>query len=166
MKKAIKLRPLTTEEATEIRRLASSRDEPKRLVQRARVISFMYEDPDLYAVEAGLKAGFKNSGMGSAWVRRFNKEGLPGLRDRPRPGSKSRRKPKLRSALIALATQKPRSLGYHYALWTLKRLQQAFEERHGACLALSTIWGWLGEDGLDLKQQWIWLHTAEKLDPK
>lgn len=165
MRKGIKLRPLTTEEVAEITRLASSPDEPKRVVQRARVILYMYEDPDLYAVHAGTRAGFKHRGMGSVWVRRFNEKGLPGLRHKPHPVSKSRRNPELRSALIAMATQKPRSLGYRYVLWTLQRLQQAFEERHGTRLALSTIWKWLAEDGLDLKQQWIWLHTAEKLDP-
>jgi transposase len=165
MRKPIKLRTLTTEEVTAIKRLASSRKEPIRLVQRARVIAFMVEDPGLHATDAGFKAGFKSSAMGPGWVRRFNEKGLPGLKDRPRPRPKSVRKPKLRSALIAMATQKPRSLGYRYSLWTLKRLQQAFEERHGARLSLSTIWGWLAEDGLDLKQQWIWLHTAEKLDP-
>jgi hypothetical protein len=34
MRKAIKLRTLTTEEETEVRRLAASRKEPHRLVQR------------------------------------------------------------------------------------------------------------------------------------
>jgi hypothetical protein len=34
MRKAIKLRTLTTEEETEVRRLVASRKEPHRLVQR------------------------------------------------------------------------------------------------------------------------------------
>jgi len=41
MRKSIKLRTLTTEEVTTIKRLAASREEPIRLVQRVRVIAFM-----------------------------------------------------------------------------------------------------------------------------
>ena len=58
MRKSIKLRTLTTEEVTTIKRLAAFRKEPIRLVQRARVIAFMQEDPTLHATDAGLKAGF------------------------------------------------------------------------------------------------------------
>ena len=83
MRKPIKLRTLTTEEVTAIKRLASSRKESIRLVQRARVIAFMYDDPDLHATDAGFKAGFKSSAMGPKWVRRFNEKGLPGLEDQP-----------------------------------------------------------------------------------
>ncbi len=38
MRKAVKLRTLTAEEETEIRRLAASRKEPHNLVQRAKLI--------------------------------------------------------------------------------------------------------------------------------
>ena len=51
MRKSIKLRTLTTEEVTTIKRLAASRKEPIRLVQRARVIAFMQEDPTLHATQ-------------------------------------------------------------------------------------------------------------------
>lgn len=128
MRKPIKLRTLTTEENIAIQRIASSRKEPIRLVQRARVIAFMCEDPGLHATEAGFKAGFKSSAMGPEWVKRFNEEkGLPGLEDQPRLGRQPTHKPEVRSALIALATQKPRTLGYSHELWTLERLQRAFE---------------------------------------
>jgi len=47
MRKAVKLRSLTTEEETEIRRLAASRKAPHRLAQRAQVIMGMLDDPTL-----------------------------------------------------------------------------------------------------------------------
>jgi len=59
MRKAVKLRTLTTEEEIEIRRLAASRKEPYRLVQRARVIVAMLDDPKQYATHAALQAGFR-----------------------------------------------------------------------------------------------------------
>ena len=43
MRKAVKLRSLTTEEEAEIRRLAASRKESYRLVQRAKVIVAMLD---------------------------------------------------------------------------------------------------------------------------
>jgi transposase len=133
-------------------------------VQRARVIAFMLADPNLYATSAGLKAGFKSSAMGAEWVRRFNQAGLKGLEDRPRPGRQPTHKPEVRSALIALATQKPSSLGYPFQLWTLERLQRAFEERHHTHLPDSTIWEWLDAEGLAWKRQESWFHDAEKHD--
>jgi len=45
MRKAVKLRSLTIEEKAEIRRLAASRKESHRLVQRAKVIVAMLDDP-------------------------------------------------------------------------------------------------------------------------
>jgi transposase len=166
MRKSIKLRTLTTEEVTTIKRLAASRKEPIRLVQRARVIAFMQEDPTLHATDAGLKAGFHSSAMGPAWVRRFNEKGLSGLEDRQRPGRKPTHPPEVRSSLVALAIQKPGTLGYPFELWTLERLQRAFEERHGIHLSDSTIWEWLEAEGLEWKRQQSWFHNAEKHDPE
>ena len=166
MRKAVKLRTLTTEEDTEIKMLAASRKEQVRRVQRARVIALMIADPRLRASEAGLQAGFKSPQMGPEWVRRFNENGLQGLEDRPRPGKKPTHKPEVKSALIALATQKPSSLGYPYELWTLERLQKAFEERQHTHLSDSTIWEWLEAEGLEWKRQQSWFHDAEKHDPE
>ena len=166
MRKPIKLRTLTTEEVTAVKRLAASRKGSIRLVQRARVIAFMQEDPSLHATDAGLKAGFHSSAMGSEWVRRFNEKGVSGLEDRPRPGRKPTHPPEVRSALVALATQKPRTLGYPFELGTLERLQRAFEERQQVHLSDSTIWEWLEAEGLEWKRQQSWFHNAEKHDPE
>ena len=59
MRKPIKLRTLTTEEVTAIKRLASSRKEPIRLVQRARVIAFMDEDPESARHRRWFQSGFQ-----------------------------------------------------------------------------------------------------------
>ena len=166
MRKAVKLRSLATEEITEIKRLAASRKEPMRKVQRARIIAMLLEDPKLHASDAGLQAGFKSKQMGPEWVRRFNEHGLKGLEDQPRPGRKPIHAPEVRSALINLATQKPKSLGYPYELWTLERLQRAFEEREHTHLSDSTIWHWLDDEGLEWKRQQSWFHEAEKHDPE
>jgi transposase len=166
MRKRVHLRTLTIEEVSEVQRLAASRKEAIRLVQRARIIALMLEDRSLYASEAALKAGFSSATVGALWVKRFNEQGLAGLQDKPRPGRQPVHSPETRSALVSLATQKPATLGYPFQLWTLERLQRAFAERHGTHLSDSTIWEWLAAEGLEWKRQQSWFHDAEKHDPE
>ena len=166
MPKRIRLRALTTAEKAEVQRLVASRKEPIRLVQRAKVIAGMMEDPDLMAGEAGLRAGYRSIGVGPMWGKRFNQEGLAGLEDRPRSGRKPTHSQEVRSALISLALQKPRSLGYPFALWTLERLQRAFKERDRVHLSDSTIWTWMDEEGFKWKRQQSWFHEAKQHDPE
>ena len=165
MAKRIRLRTLTAEEKREIRRLANARTAPFRLVQRAQIIEAMVDDPDLSATEAGMRAGYSNA-IGATWVRRFNEEGVEGLRDRPRAGRPRTHGEEVRGALISLALQKPRTLGYPFELWTLERLQRAFEERKGVHLSDSTIWTWMDEEGFKWKRQESWFHDAEEHDPQ
>jgi transposase len=166
MRPAVKLRSLTTEEEAEIRRLAGSRKEPHRLVQRAKVIVGMLDDPKLYAIQAGLQAGFIGVQSGVTWVKRFNENGMAGLEDKPKSGRPPTHDQKVRSALISLATQKPDTLGYPFKLWTLERLQTAFKEREGVHLSDSTIWEWVEGEGFKWKRQQSWFHEAEKHDPE
>lgn len=166
MRPAVKLRPLTTEEETEIRQLAGSRKESFRLVQRAKVIVAILEDPKLHATHAGLRAGFSGTQSGVTWVKRFNENGMAGLADKPRPGHPPMHDQKVRSALVSLATQKPDTLGYPFKLWTLERLQNAFQEREGVHLSNSTIWEWVEGEGFKWKRQQSWFHEAEKHDPE
>jgi transposase len=160
------LRTLTTEEETEIRRLANSRKESMRLVQRARLIASMLDDPTLHASDAGLRVGFRSNASGARWVRRFNREGIAGLEDKPRSGRPTTHSEEARSRVIDLALQKPRSLGLPFELWTLTRLQSEYEERYGLSLAPSTIWGWMQAEGLDWKRQQSWFADPDKHDPE
>ena len=159
MPKRIGLRTLTTEEETEIRQLATSRKEPMRLVQRARVIAAMLDDPSLPASRAGAP-------MGIQWVKRFNEKGIAGLMDAERTGRPPTHSQEIRSDLLDLALQKPRSLGYPFELWTLERLQRAFKERHGVHLSDSTIWTWVEAEGFRWRKQESWFHEPQKHDPE
>jgi transposase len=126
----------------------------------------MLEDGGLYASEAGQKAGYASVVTGPIWVRRFNEKGIAGLEDQARPGRQPTHAREVHSQLISLATQKPSSLGYPFKLWTLERLQVAFQERYHIYLADSTIWEWLAAEGLEWKRQESWFHETEKHDPE
>lgn len=165
MSNRVTLRPLTQEEEREVRRLARSQTAPIRQAQRARIVAAMLKEPALSATEAGRRAGLSNAVSGK-WVRRFNAEGLAGLEDRPRSGRPRTHSEAVRSKLIALALQKPQSLGSPFALWTLERLQCAFREREGVHLSDSTIWTWMDEEGLRWKRQESWFSEPEARDPE
>ena len=166
MPKRIKLRTLTSEEEQEIRRLAKSRKESMRIIQRARIITAMLDNPELAASRAGEQVGFKGAPMGIHWVKRFNELGMAGLMDGDRSGRPPTHSQETRSALLDLAMQKPRSLGYPFELWTLERLQRAFQERHGLHLSDSTIWTWVEAEGFRWRKQESWFHEPQKHDPE
>lgn len=160
------MREVCAWEEQELRRLASSRKEPAMLVQRARVIVALLDDPSLSAAAAGYRAGYTGAVSGGMWVKRFNERGIEELKDRPRCGRPRRHSEQPRGELIALARQRPQSLGCPFALWTLERLQRAFAERTGTHLSDSTIWTWLRDEGLVWKRQQSWFHDAERHDPQ
>lgn len=166
MPKRLRLRELTDDEKQAIARILRSRTDPVRLVQRAKIIQVLLDNPRLAAAQAGRLAGYQSDMTGPCWVKRFNAHGLPGLEDEHRSGHPRVHDDQVRSALISLATQKPDTLGYPFRLWTLERLQTAFTERTAVHLSDSTIWTWLAEEGLQWKRQESWFHDAEKHDPQ
>ena len=129
MPKRLQLRELSAEEEVEVRRLAASRREAARLVQHARVIVNLLDAPHLSAAEAGQQAGYTHDASGRLWVQRFNAAGVKGLADEPRTGRPVTHTAAVRSALLSLAVQKPSTIGYPFALWTVEHLRQAFMER-------------------------------------
>lgn len=62
------------------------------------------------------------------WIRRFNAEGLEGLKDRPRPREPVKATPEYQEGLLAAVRRRPRTLGQPYSLWTLQRLADFMAE--------------------------------------
>jgi len=163
--KRIAVREVSAEERQEIERLAKSRTAAARVVQRAQIIWAMLEEPTLSSTDAGLRAGVSKA-TGPKWVTRFNEQGVAGLEDEPRPGRPVSHDESVRSRLLNLALRKPRTLGYPFSLWTLARLQRAFEEREGIHLSDSTIWEWVEAEGFRWKRQQSWFRDVAKHDPE
>lgn len=164
MGKRVTVRELSRAEEQEVRGLAASRTAAARLVQRAQVIVALLDEPAIGATGAGRRAGFSRAEAGLRWVQRFNAQGVAGLTDQPRSGRPVTHLPAVRSKLLNLAVQKPRSLGYPFELWTLERLQRAFQERSGIHLSDSTIWEWVEAEGLRWKRQQSWFHEVTQHD--
>jgi len=166
MPKYIRLREVSEGEAAEVRRLAHARQAAVELVKRARLIEYLLDHPEVPASRAGMRVGFGSNASGSEWVKRFNAEGVSGLYNRPKPGRPVTHTEEVRSQVLDLAIQKPRSLGYPFEMWTLERLQTALHEKQGLHLSRSTIWQWLDDEGLEWKRQQSWFHEPEQHDPQ
>lgn len=164
MPKRIKLRTMSSEEEAAIRKLAHARKESVEVVRRARLLEYLLDHPAVPASQAGQVVGFVGRGSGIEWVKRFNEKGIAGLSNRAKSGRPVTHTEALRSQVIALAVQKPQTLGYPFALWTLRRLQAAVAERHQLHISASTIWEWLDAEGLEWKRQASWFRDAEKHD--
>ena len=165
MGKRVKLREVSEEEAVQVNRLAKSRTAAARLVQRAKVIQALLDDPKKSPTKAAQELGHRGPAAGTKWVRRFNEQGITGLEDEARSGRPPTHSEEVRSKLIDLARQKPESLGLPFKLWTLERLQHEFKERKDIHLSDSTIWEWLEAEGLEWKRQESWFHDAQQQDP-
>src|SRR5436305_14892800 len=80
----LRIRELTAAETAAIKRLAHSRTEAARAVERARIIWAASRGERVTAIAAQLGV---TAATARLWIKRFNMEGLAGLADRPRSGA-------------------------------------------------------------------------------
>src|SRR5205823_15033891 len=80
---ALRVREMTSEEVAIIKRLAHSRTEPARLVERARIVWLAQQGQRGPAIARELRV---SSDTVRRWLKRFNAVGLEGLRDARRSG--------------------------------------------------------------------------------
>jgi transposase len=157
---ALGVRPLTAEEAAELGRRAASRTLPARVVERAKMIVLMHEGERVPAVAERLGVG---ADVVRGWLKRFNAEGLDGLKDRPRSGRPATYTPEQVGEVIAASLSKPDTLGLPFGSWTLDRLQAYLHEVKGIPIKRTRIDEILLAEGLRWRQQETWF--GERVDP-
>ena len=150
---ALRVRPLTAEEETEVRRRVSSRTLPARVVERARMIWSLHDGERVPAVARRLGVG---TDVVRGWLKRFNAEGLDGLRDRPRAGRPATYGPEVVGEVIAASLTRPDALGLPFGSWTLDRLAAYLNETKGIPIKRSRIDELLLAEGLRWRTQETW----------
>ena len=125
---AIKLRSRTEEERAPLERLAHSRTAPARQVQRAQIIWQAAQGLTIPRIAAPLRL---HSQTARDWVKRFNRNGRPGLDDLPRPGKPPPSTATERAEVVALTLLDPQTLDLPFACWTLDRLVAYLNEKNG-----------------------------------
>jgi len=114
------VRTLTADEQEELARLIRS-ERDARIVRRAQMIRLSADGVTTPKIAVLWDV---NDQTVRRTIRRFEAEGIEGLRDKPRKG----RPPKKTEQYVALLKEavgsNPRDLGYPFSVWTLERLRE------------------------------------------
>jgi transposase len=154
------LRPLTDAERRAIDRLAHSRTEPARAVERAQMVWRADRGERVPAIARAL--GITEATV-RLWLARFNAGGVAGLKDAPRSGRPPVYDAAEVGAVIAASLTKPDDLGLPFGSWTLDRLTAYLHEEKGLAIGRSRIATLLQEEGLRWRTQETWF--GERVDP-
>lgn len=154
-------REMTAEEQETIQRLANSRTEPARTVERTRIVWHASQGLSVSAIAKLLNISKKTVRL---WLKRFNAEGLDGLTDEPRSGRPATYAAEVIGEVIAASLTNPRSLGLPFASWTLDRLEVYLNEQKGIPIKRSRIDDILIAEGLRWRTQETWF--GDRVDPE
>jgi transposase len=154
------LRPLTDEEAAAVRRLAHSRTDPARAVERAQIVWHAHLGRRVPAIARHLGVCEATVRL---WLKRFHAEGMAGLRDAGRTGRPPTYSAAEVGAVIEASLTDPADLGLPFASWTLDRLAAYLAEERGIPIKRSRIGEILIAEGLRWREQETWF--GERPDP-
>jgi transposase len=97
------------------------------------------------------------------WFKRYQAEGIEGLKDAPMPGAPRKVTPEYVKQLVEVVRLRPRSLGLPFSLWTLARLADYLAEQTGIRVEGETVRVHLKEANLVLSQP---QHKISSPDPE
>ncbi len=154
-------RTLTEPEATAIQRLAHSRTEPARLVERAQIVWRAHRGARVPAIARAL--GLCDATV-RLWLKRFDAHGVAGLKDAPRSGRPPVYDASAVGEVIAASLTKPDDLGLDFGCWTLDRLTAYLQEQKGVRIGRTRVGEILRTEGLRWQQEETWF--GERVDPE
>jgi transposase len=157
------LRPLTPDERTELTRLSRSQTAPAAEVDRARAL-LAIADGAIYTAAAHLVGRGHNETI-SAWVSRFNREGLAAVRPHHGGGPRLRYGAEAQHRILAEWARSPQREQDGTATWSLSLLQKALRQASDGLPRVSTftIWRTLHEAGLSWQKSRTWCETGVAL---
>lgn len=97
------------------------------------------------------------------WLKRYEREGLEGLKDAPRPGGPRVVTSEYVEKLVVTVRQRPRSLGQPYSMWTCQRLADYLAEETGIRLSDESVRLYLGAQEIVLSRP---QHKISSPDPE
>jgi len=156
----IQLSPQTPEQLEALDELyRTTRD--VRLRQRAQVV-LLAAEKGLVAAEIGAIVRLSEESV-RRWLKRYEAEGMEGLKDVPRPGVAAVVTPTYREQLVTTVRQRPRSLGQPFSLWTCQRLADYLAEETGIRVSDETVRRYLALAGIVLSRP---QHKITSPDPE
>jgi len=128
---------MSSEDIESLSRIARSRSEPARRVERSQMLLAYRENPSFFAVAR--KVGVHHQTVERCVERAVAYGSLAALDDRPRPGKQPTITPEAKTWLVSLACDKAKDHGYPHELWTTRLLAHHARENAAAagheCLA-------------------------------
>jgi transposase len=154
------LRPLTADERQELTRLSRSPSTPAAQVERARALLAIAEGATYTA--AAHQVGRRHTETISAWVSRFNHEGLAAVRPGHGGGPRTRYGADAQQRILAEWARTPQREPDGTATWSLSLLQRALRNAPDGLPQVSpfTIWRTLHEAGLSWQKSRTWCQTG------
>jgi len=155
------LRELTVEETEKLKRISRSQTAAHRTVRRATIILMVSEGSRFDVIAEAVKC---SADRVSYWVERFNKAGMEGLEDKPRPGRERIYSEEERGQMIAIARTHPDQLGRTFGRWTLTRLTEYINGQVGIAISRAQLGRVLEAEGLRWYQEKT--YFTERPDPQ
>jgi transposase len=154
------LRPLTVDERKELTRLSRSQSAPAAEVDRARALLAIAEGASDTA--AARLVGRGHNETISAWVSRFNREGLSAVRPHHGGGPRIRYGVHEQQRILAEWARAPERETDGTATWSLSLLQKALRQAPDGLPRVSrfTIARTLHEAGLSWQKSRTWCETG------
>src|SRR3954451_23268481 len=154
------LRPLTADERQELTRLSRSLSAPAAQVERARALLAIAEGASYTA--AAHQVGRRHNETISAWVSRFNREGLAAVRPGHGGGPRTRYGADAQQRILAEWARTPQREQDGTATWSLSLLQKALRQAPDGLPRVSTftIWRTLHAGGLSWQKSRTWCETG------
>ena len=100
--------------------------------QRATAIHLLHQD---YKPKELAKMMAVSTGCIYTWHRRWRKEGLEGLKNRPKSGRPAKADEAYQQLLEDLLEAEPSEYGYGFAFWTVDRLREHLRQETGISLS-------------------------------
>jgi transposase len=97
------------------------------------------------------------------WLKRYQAEGIDGLKDNPRPGMEPTVTEEFRAKLVSAARRRPRSLGLPFSMWTLQRLADYLAEETGLRVSYETVRRYLALEEIVMSRP---QHKVSSPDPE
>ena len=146
MNRPFLLPPLCAQELLELQRILRATSTPAGLYRRCRSIWQLAAGS---SIAEGAELAQLHYSNAHKWLKRFQADGLPGLRDRPRSGRPRIYVDDVETLVIETATSQPSNLGLGFATWSLPKLEDHLRQLpQTRTIGFSTIRRILARHGL------------------
>ena len=160
MPKKLKFRPITNEERIALEQLKRAQTAEARMVERAKMV-LMFHD-GLRPIDIAEKLD-RTAVTVYTRLKRFDSQGLDGLKDEPKSGRKPTYTEAERGQMIALARTDPQKHGLPFGHWTLDRLVAYLREHDQIGISRAQLARVLKAEGLRWYQKQV--YFTERPDP-